>query len=161
NGTFALGDVSVDFMAERWKDAEDATGGLTFNRAFSLHFTVLGSTAALVYDLHSDTADELTDKLANGMVGASIFNSPGYLAVTFQPTSGHALDYSTINGDEVTLQDASGATIALGMPQRLGTSNTFTYALPRSLATGTYTAKFKAGGFKDDAGNPNLEDTQS
>src|SRR5205807_728410 len=104
-GTFTLGDTSVDFMAERWKDMEDATGALTFNRAFSLHFTVLGSTAALVYDLHSDTGDQLTDKLANGMVGQGMFNSRGYLAVTFQPTSGHALDFSTINGDEVTLQD--------------------------------------------------------
>ena len=152
----------MDFLADRWKDLNDPTGAQSSNRAFSQTFTVEGTTADLIYDLHGTGGNELTDLLNGQAVGATVLNGRHYIAVNFRATSGHTLNRATINGDEIELRDAQGNLVTLnGMPQRIAGTDTYKYTFTGTLAPGTYTVTIKANTFADDSGLMNLADTET
>ena len=133
-GTFTPGTVNVNFTADTWyaasprgppcpvSNAHCAGTGTTANGtgygnlAFTTTFTVTGATA----DLVSTDANGQVSSLSGGTIGRGQLNGQGYLEVSFQPTAGNTIDAATINGNELTLTDAAGHTIALRRPDAGG-----------------------------------------
>ncbi len=149
-GQFTPGVVTVSFIADTWKDQGDTTGALSGNLASTQTFTVQGTTA------------DLTNPSSGGSIGLDAINAQGFIEVTFTATQGHTITPSTIDGNELTVQDASGNSITLGTPQLVaGTQATYEYPFTGSLAVGTYTVTFKAGSFADNSGATNLQSTET
>ncbi len=150
-GQFLPGEVLVNYAAGSWNDTairgppEDP--GTPANRASTQSFSVVGATADL--------------SIGGATVGRVVLNALGYLEVTFRPTSGNTLEHTTINGDELQLTDAAGATVALGStPIRVGLSNTYRYSLTTPLSAGRYFVTFVAGRFGDSGGQLNQAETE-
>ncbi len=162
-GDFTLGQVSVDFLEDRWMDL-DGNG----NRAFSQVFTVQGATADLV------------NPPSGRSIGEGSLNANGFLIVRFQPTSGAVLDHATIDGDEVKLLDPDGNEVALNdSPQRLVIdannnevpigevtgdfvfTNRYVYRFDATLPLGRYTVEFLEGSFADQSGFANVAETEN
>ena len=145
NGEFTPGQVSVDFIADTWKDADDATGTRSLNLAFSQIFTIQGATATVV------------NPSAGTSIGQDSINGQGYIEVKFRPTVGHVLDSDSIDGDEIVLKNSAGVVIALvGTPQRVGQTDNYRYAFNGQLSEGQYTVEYVSGTWSDDSGVTNL-----
>ncbi|HEU4840529.1 MAG TPA: hypothetical protein VFT09_03775, partial [Ilumatobacteraceae bacterium] len=161
---FAPGAVEVQFAEDAWEDGPPSTGPPTAtysNLEFSRSFLVSGATADLVRTIPAtDTAPERIVALGGATIGRDAINGRGYLEVTFRPSSGNAVDHTSINGDELQLRDATGALVALGAPVRVGTTDTYRYALLSQLATGRYTVTFAAGSIFDTGSTPNQAETE-
>jgi hypothetical protein len=85
-----------------------------------------------------------------------------YLDVIFNPSSGAELNFSTITGDEFTLggTGANGAVI-LGLPTRLGETNTYRYFLTNSFVAGQVIVTFNANRWQDSLGRNNIEEIET
>ena len=98
--------------------------------------------------------------LSGGTVGRSWINARGYLEVRFTPTSGYAIDPTSVNGDELQLRDSAGHLVALGSPVRQGSSNVWQYSFSSPLAAGGYTLTILAGSVTDTSGTSNQVESE-
>ena len=162
-GDFAPGAVEVRFAEDTWRSKPPSTGPPAIgNLAFSRAFLVAGATADLVRTIPATaTADEKIVALGGAAIGRDLINGLGYLEVTFRPSSGNAVDHTSINGGELELRDANGTLVPLtGAPIRVGQTDTYRYTLGAPLALGRYTVTFVGGSFGDSAGIPNQVETE-
>ena len=123
-------------------------------------FTVVGATADLTRTVTDANGDPTTVTLGGASVGLDALNGTGYLEVTFRPTSGAAIDPTSIAGGELTLTGPGGAVVPSQRPSASATSSTWRYGFTAPLAAGAYTATFAAGSFADTAGQVNLAETE-
>ncbi|HEY6226375.1 MAG TPA: hypothetical protein VI282_04555, partial [Verrucomicrobiae bacterium] len=142
-GDFVAGDVSVDFIEGSWTD----TGGNS-NAAFSRHFTAQGATA------------EVSNPKAGAAVGTGLINGNHYIEVTFHASNGFSINPDSIDGDEIVLKNAAGATISLHTPTRVAGTDRYRYSFDSDLPTGAYTIEIRASSFQDTGGETNLGSTQ-
>src|SRR3954452_16638200 len=165
-GDFRPGQVDLNFIQNHWdqysaRGPPPATPGTGFNAQFTLSFNVVGATADLVRTIPATaTAPETVVALGGSTVGLDVINAIGYIEVRFRATSGNTVDSSTIGGGELELRNAAGTLIALGAPQRVGTTDVYRYSFTGQLAAGKYTVTFLAGAFSDTSGAQNLAETE-
>ncbi|MFM9118395.1 MAG: hypothetical protein ACKOU6_19780, partial [Planctomycetota bacterium] len=146
-GSFTPGRVQINWIAGSFSDL-----GPLSNAADSAEFVVVGPTATL------------SSPARDGLVGQNLFTQQNYVEVRFVAPAGAALDYATIDGDELTLRAPDGTNVArdtfMGM-QRQGTSDRYRYYFTGNFDIGIYVISYVAGSWKDLLGNANLESEES
>ncbi len=143
-GSFAGGDVAVEFVMGAWTDAAGVS-----SVAETEGFKVLGVRADLV------------GITLFGATGLTPLNQRGYLDVRLTPTAGATLDESTIldAAAEFTLTGEAAAAITLsGEPTALG-NGVYRYAFTGLFALGEVEVAFVAGEVSDSAGFQTTADT--
>ena len=143
-GKFVLGDVTVNIAAGQITDTA-GNANVAFNRTFAVN----GATA------------DVTNPAAGQIVGTGVINGWHYLEVTFRPSSGHAINPASVNGDEIVLKDPSGNVIPLDAPVRVAGTDRWQYRFTQNLGVGTYTVAFVAGTWTDNGGISNLAFAQT
>ena len=118
-------------------------------------FNVAGTSADAVRTDTDSTGAEKVSAVSGSVVGRDWINGRHYFEIRFRPTSGYAIDPTSINGDELRLVGPGGTVIALGAPVRVGTTDIWRYSFAGSLAVGQYTLTMQAGSFRDNSGTAN------
>ena len=112
-----------------------------------------GNTATAAATL--TIADATASVAAPGaVIGLNAIGAAAYVDVTFLPVGGRTVDASTITGNEITISGPT--TLTVGSPVRVGSSNTFRYALTGGFAVGRYVVSIIAGSWSDSGGNAGL-----
>ena len=83
-----------------------------------------------------------------------------YIDVRFPTTAGSALALASIDGDELTITDATGVVSFDPAPTAMADGVTFRYYLTRSVAAGTVTVQFVADRWSDEDGNAGIASTE-
>ncbi|HSF98182.1 MAG TPA: hypothetical protein VLA55_05785, partial [Ornithinibacter sp.] len=160
NGSFRPGVVAITVHLTTFSDnsGRSPPTGLTLVHSF----LVAGATADVVRTVpETSTTPETVVALSGAAIGRDVINALRYLEITFRPSSGFAVDHSTVGGGEVQLRDAAGTLIALGTPVRVGLSDTYRYSFTATLAVGRYTVTFVADSFGDTSGLLNQSETET
>jgi hypothetical protein len=166
DGDFKAGPVDITFQAGSFDETTPARGppvtGTYSNTEFIKSFTVVGTTADLVRTVSANgDVPETVVALGGSTIGRDLINGYGYLEVRFNPTSGNALDPTTITGNEVQLRNSAGILLSfVGSPIREGTSNIWRFTLAAGLVADKYTVTFLAGSFADQSGAVNQTESE-
>ena len=159
NGTFRPGAVNVVFALDKFED--DSARAPPAGATDTQQFTVAGTSGDLVRTIPAaGDQPQRVVALSGGTVGRSWINARGYLEVRFTPTSGYAIDPTSVNGDELQLRDSAGHLVALGSPVRQGSSNVWQYSFSSPLAAGGYTLTILAGSVTDTSGTSNQVESE-
>ncbi len=117
------------------------------------------SISVVVGDVSTPTVD-LADPTNGGTINLATLNARDYVEVTFADDI--ALDFATINGDEVRISGPGLGTAQLtGVAQRQGVTPTYRFPFTGNFVAGQVAVDYIGGAFMDLAGTGNLNESES